>query len=79
MKILFIHNNLLGGGAEKVLLTILKELTPPMYDVTLLLIKNKGVYLDAIPKHVKVKYILSKPLLYRFCEIKHEFPEIRYV
>lgn len=59
MKILFIHNNLLGGGAEKVLLTILKELTPPMYDVTLLLIKNKGVYLDAIPKHVKVKYMLD--------------------
>ena len=40
MKILIIENNLAGGGAEKVLLTILEELTPPQYDVTLLLIKT---------------------------------------
>lgn len=58
-KILIIENNLAGGGAEKVLLTILEELTPPMYDVTLLLIKNKGVYMNSIPKHIKVKYMLD--------------------
>lgn len=59
MKILIIENNLAGGGAEKVLLTILDELKPPMYDVTLLLIKNKGIYLQSIPKHVKVQYMLD--------------------
>lgn len=43
MKILIIENNLAGGGAEKVLLTLLENLMPPKYDVTLLLIKNKGI------------------------------------
>lgn len=47
MKILIIENNLAGGGAEKVLLTLLENLMPPKYDVTLLLIKNKGIYIMA--------------------------------
>ncbi|MGN0494640.1 MAG: glycosyltransferase [Lachnospiraceae bacterium] len=59
MKILIIENNLAGGGAEKVLLTILEELKPPQYDVTLLLIKNKGVYINSVPEHVKVQYMLD--------------------
>lgn len=49
MKILFISNNLVGGGAEKVLLNLLEELNDPIYEITLLLIKNKGVYINDIP------------------------------
>ena len=59
MKILFISNNLVGGGAEKVLLNLLEELNDPIYEITLLLIKNKGVYINDIPKHVKVKYMFD--------------------
>lgn len=59
MKILIIENNLAGGGAEKVLLTLLDFLTPPKYDVTLLLIKNKGIYINDIPPHVKVQYMID--------------------
>ena len=59
MKILIIENNLAGGGAEKVLLTLLENLTPPQYDVTLLLIKNKGIYLNDVPSHVKVQYMID--------------------
>ncbi len=59
MKILFIENNLAGGGAEKVLLTLLEQLQPPKYEITLLLIKNKGIYLDAIPPYVKLQYMID--------------------
>lgn len=59
MKILIIENNLAGGGAEKVLLTLLENLMPPKYDVTLLLIKNKGIYLNDVPSHVKVQYMID--------------------
>lgn len=59
MKILFIENNLAGGGAEKVLLTLLDYFKPPKYDVTLLLIKNKGLYLKDIPSYIKVQYMLD--------------------
>lgn len=59
MKILIIENNLAGGGAEKVLLTLLNHLTPPNYDVTLLLIKNKGIYMNDIPTYVKLQYMID--------------------
>lgn len=59
MKILIIHNNLGGGGAEKILLTLLEQLQPPKYEVTLLLIKNKGIYLNSIPDYVNLKYMID--------------------
>ena len=59
MKILFISNNLVGGGAEKVLLNLLEELDDPLYEITLLLIKNKGVYINDIPKYIQVKYMFD--------------------
>lgn len=59
MKILIIENNLAGGGAEKVLLTLLEHLTPPKYNVTLLLIKNKGIYINDIPSHIDVQYMID--------------------
>lgn len=52
MKLLIVANNLAGGGAEKVLLMLLEALKPPNYEIDLLLIKNKGVYLNAVPQHV---------------------------
>lgn len=59
MKILIIENNLAGGGAERVLLTLLEHLTPPKYDITLLLIKNRGIYLKDIPSYIKVQYMID--------------------
>ena len=52
MKLLIVANNLAGGGAEKVLLMLLEALKPPNYEIDLLLIKNKGVYMNALPQHV---------------------------
>lgn len=59
MKILIIENNLAGGGAEKVLITLLENLKPPKYDITLLLIKNKGLYLNDVPSYIKVQYMID--------------------
>ena len=59
MKILIIENNLAGGVAEKVLLTLLENLRPPKYDITLLLIKNKGLYLNDVPSYIKVQYMID--------------------
>lgn len=59
MKLLIIENNLAGGGAEKVLLTLLEHLKPPKYDITLLLIKNKGIYLNNIPSYIKIQYMID--------------------
>lgn len=58
-RILFIQNNLGGGGAEKVLIDILKNFDYTKYDVTLLLVQRKGIYVSNIPKEVVVKALFN--------------------
>ena len=64
-RILFIVNSLIGGGVEKVLITLLKNFDYSCYSVELLLVYNEGVYLAEIPREVKVKYLYSKSLSFR--------------
>lgn len=53
-NILFIQQNLQGGGAEKVLLDIINNFDYNKYNVTLLLIEGKGVYTTSVDKRVNV-------------------------
>lgn len=53
-KILFIMPSLPGGGAEKVLIDILKNFDYRTYAVTLLLEFREGVYLNDVPGEVRV-------------------------
>ncbi|MGG5460741.1 glycosyltransferase [Clostridium sp. B9] len=62
MQLLFLIDNLCGGGAEKVLIDIIKNLNSNKYDVELFLIRNKGVYLQDVPKNIKVNYIYNDKL-----------------
>lgn len=61
-KILFCNFDMKGGGAEKVLLNLLRCLSPDKYDITLFLIFGVGVHLDNLPSYVKVK-----------CLFRHQF------
>lgn len=56
-KILFVMPNLCGGGAEKVLIDILRYIDKKKFDITLLLFNMGEVYDDEIPKEVSVKCI----------------------
>lgn len=53
-KILFIMPSLPGGGAEKVLIDILKNFDYQAYTVTLLLEFREGVYLNDVPEGVRI-------------------------
>jgi glycosyltransferase involved in cell wall biosynthesis len=56
-KLLFVMDNMGGGGAERVLSFVLKELVKTDYEVQLYLIIKEGIYLDKIPKQIKVSYM----------------------
>ena len=43
MNLLFLIDNLCGGGAEKVLIDILKNLNLQKYNIEIFLIRNKVV------------------------------------
>lgn len=52
LKVLFLINNLFGGGAEKVLMHILHHLNRTYFDVHLLLISKEGAYVSQIPSDI---------------------------
>ena len=55
-RVLFVVHTLQMGGAEKVLLNLLKNLNKEKYDITVLAIVNDGIYIDELKKIEKVKY-----------------------
>ena len=69
-KIAFFLNNLNGGGAERVAVTIANILASQGYSVTLILNKKSGPYLSDVSKTVKLVELgnrmrYSLPLLYK--------------
>lgn len=56
-KVLFIHETMSGGGAERVFLDLLHHMDYTRYDVSLLLVYATGVYIDQIPGDVRLLYI----------------------
>ena len=59
-KVLFAMPDLRGGGAEKVLIDILKKIDKKKFEITLLLFTRTGVHINEIPKEVKVICIKEK-------------------
>ena len=53
-KILFIVPSMRGGGAERVISTLLQHLPKDKFDLYLALITNEGKFLDDIPNYVTI-------------------------
>ena len=53
-KILFMLSSMNIGGIEKSLLSLLEVIPKEKYDITILLLKKEGGFLDYIPKHIRV-------------------------
>lgn len=64
-KLLFIMPSLNGGGAEKVLIDILRNIDYNFFSVDLCLILNRGELLDDVPKEVNVFFLYSKKIFHR--------------
>ena len=52
-RIVIVNNNLEIGGVQKALISLVKEIAE-VYDITLLLFSDTGVYSNEIPQNVKV-------------------------
>ena len=59
-KVLFIMPAMLGGGAEKVLIDILKNMNQDMYDLSLLLEYREGLYTPSVPDNVKIYSLYNR-------------------
>ena len=59
IKIRFFINTLAGGGAEKVLMNLLRNLDPALYEITLLSVTG-GVHSGSVPDYVRHQQIIRK-------------------
>ena len=57
VKILFMIGTLLGGGAEKVLLNLVKELDKDIFDITVQTVHDQGIYINEIKQYARYKTI----------------------
>ncbi|WP_029297966.1 glycosyltransferase [Chryseobacterium hispalense] len=57
IKILFRHRSMEMGGVEKVLLSLLNNLNPEKFEMTVCLTLNQGKLRDEIPGHVRKIYL----------------------
>lgn len=58
-RILFIHNWMVCGGIERVLLSLLNRFDYSKFEVELLLLHKEGEFLEYLPSEVKVKDLYS--------------------
>jgi len=57
IKVLFRHRSMEMGGVEKVILSILHNLNPEKFDITVCLNLNQGELRNEFPEHVKKIYL----------------------
>lgn len=64
-KVLFLIESFAGGGAEKVLSTIVNHIDKQKFDITVCVISGGGVYEGDIAKSVRVHSVLKRIDLYK--------------
>ncbi|WKK66833.1 glycosyltransferase [Lutimonas zeaxanthinifaciens] len=60
IKIMFLVPSMRGGGSERVISNLLKNLNNSEYELELVLVAKEGKYLSSIPEYVKIVDLKSK-------------------
>ncbi len=60
-RLLLLTESLVGGGAEKVLVTLLRQLDRSRFDITLCCVSNVGTYLDDVRGLCRFRALLPDP------------------
>ncbi|WP_419872087.1 glycosyltransferase [Candidatus Pristimantibacillus sp. PTI5] len=75
-KLLFVMNNLNCGGAEKSLISLLQTIDYSSHDVDLFLFKHEGMFMNKVPKEVKV---LIAPEAYPYFEMSMKTAIVKFI
>ena len=62
-KVLFLIPSLVGGGAERTLINILKNINYSLYEIHLVIVENKGIYIKDVPKNIKLISLFSNSFI----------------
>lgn len=64
-RVFILIPSLSAGGAERVLVNLLKKIDTQQFDITLCLLARCGMYLNEIPNEIKLKYVLRSRFIVR--------------
>ena len=77
IKIVFFLATLNGGGAERVTVTVMKQLDARIFDIYLVLVSKEGDFLEQIPKHISIIELNSKRTLFSILSLRKVLQDIR--
>jgi len=77
IKLVVFMPNLHGGGAEKVVVNMIKKLDQNKYDIHLVLVEKIGVYTELLPESIKVYDLKSKKTILSLFKLNKIIDEIR--
>lgn len=84
-KILFVMGSLQNGGGERSLINLLQLMDYKKYDVDLVLFKNKGIFLEQLPKEVTllnccdILHFLYNDSMKRVIDLKHPYLSLVHI
>ena len=79
-KILFAAYSLDLGGIEIALVTVINYLAKKQYDITLVLEKKEGIFLDTIDKNIKIiEYLPSYNKNRILAKIKNALNRLKFI
>ena len=71
IKILFYISTLNAGGAERITVTIMKQLDRELFDIYLVLVKKTGAFLDYVPKYVNIVDLKKEKTLFSVVALRN--------
>jgi glycosyltransferase involved in cell wall biosynthesis len=77
-KVLFVLQNLNGGGAEKVFVYLMNSLSAQGFSVELLLGKKEGVYFNLLNKNIKVHQLNASSIFQYLLKLRNFFKQTQY-
>ena len=77
IKILFYISSLYVGGAERVTVTIMKQLNSEVFDIHLVLVKKIGPFLEDIPQHINIIDLKKEKTLFSVFALRKVLKKIQ--
>jgi len=77
IKIIFYISTLNAGGAERISITIMKQLDTNVFDIYLVLVKKVGAFLEYVPKYVKIIDLKKEKTLFSIVALRKTLVDIQ--
>jgi glycosyltransferase involved in cell wall biosynthesis len=77
IKILFYISTLNAGGAERITVTMIKQLDREVFDIYLVLVKKVGAFLDDVPSYVEVIDLKKEKTLFSIFSLRKVLQDIQ--